>query len=238
MKNDLIITRFKTETMVGTMNPKDVKTFFGSKMVNIEDTINIDNSEIQYSEVFDIDFEENNGYQYFDDFNNVENIYLINLYDVKRTNQNISLVQQSSIDIRNNTQWRIDINWKNILSDYIFYKLKNRRTFKSIKYTDVLNENINLFIRDYIKDNLINRYEFSEIRFYVKYYDLEEGDEFRDPNLLFTPNFVNDIKEDKYFVKNINTNIIDNILRVNYKQVQPSTDKKFNYYFDLIFRKI
>lgn len=237
MKSDLIITRFKTEPIVGTMDSKDVKTFFGSKMVNVEDTVNIDNSEIQYSEVFDPDFEENNGYQYFEDFDGVETIYLINLYDVKKRNQTITLIQQPIVDIRNNTQWQININWKQILSDYIFYKLKNRRTFKSVRFTDVLNESINLFIRDYIEDNLINRYEFSEIHFYVKYMDLEEGDEFDDPNLLFTPEFVNDIKEEKYFVRNINANVIDDTLRVNYKQVQASTLKKFNYYFDLIFTK-
>lgn len=238
MKSDLIITRFKTEPIIGTKDSRDVKTFFGSKMVSIEDIINIDDSEIQYSEVLDSQFEENNGYQYYYDYNFEEKIYLINLSDIKNDNHTISIIQQPRVDIDNNTQWRIDIDWKSILSDYIFYNLKKRRTFKSIKYTDVLSENINFYIREYIDQNLINRYEFSEIKLYVKYYDLQEGDEFTDPNLLFSPEFEYDLRKEIYNVGNINANVIDNTIRVNYKQIEPSTSKKFNYYFDLVFRKI
>lgn len=238
MKSDLIITRFRTEPVVGTYDSLDVKTFFGSKMVNAEDIIKVDESEIQYSEIFDTVVEENNGYQYFEDFDNIEKIFLVNLTDVKNDNHTIIKVSQPIIDIRNNTQWQIDINWKEILIKYIFFKLKNRRTFKSIRFEDVLNGNINLFIRKYIKDNLIGRYEFSSIDFYVEYFDLEDGDEFTDPNLLFTPIFDVNVKKESNFVRNINANVINDNLRINYKQVQPSTQKKFNYYFDIIFTKI
>jgi len=52
MKSDLIITRFKTESIMGTKETNDTKTFFGSKMVDIDDIITIDESNIQYSELF------------------------------------------------------------------------------------------------------------------------------------------------------------------------------------------
>jgi len=182
--------------------------------------------------------ENNNGFQYFEDIDNLENIYLVNLSDVKYNNHTINLVPQLTIDLRNNTQWVISIDWKNILSEYIFYQLKNRRTFKCIKYTDVLSENINLFIRNYITDNLLNRYQFSQLNFYIEYLDLEIGDKYNEPNLLFDPIFTVDVKKDTNLVKNVNANLLEETLIVNYKQTQSSEKKKFNYYFDLIFTKI
>ena len=238
MKSDLIITRFKTESIIGTKESNDTKTFFGSKMVDIEDSIIIDDSKIQYSELSKTGTTDNNGYQYYQDIDNSESIYLVNLTDVKHNNHTITLVSQDVIDLTNNTQWAISINWKDILKQYIFYKLKNRRTFKCIKYTDVLSENINLFINDYITDNLLNRYQFSQLNFYVEYVDLQTGDEFSNPNLLFDPIFTVDVKKDSNSIKNVNSTLSDDLLLINYKQTQSSANKKFNYYFDLIFTKI
>ena len=238
MKSDLIITRFKTIPIIGTKETNDTKTFFGSKMVDIEDTITIDNSEIQYSEIFTTGNTQSNGYQYYQDIDNLESIYLVNLTDIKYDNHTINLVSQAAIDLKNNTQWSLYINWKDILKEYIFYKLKNRRTFKCIKYTDVLSENINLFINKYITNNLLNRYKFSQLNFYVEYIDLQTGDEHSNPHLLFDPIFSVDIKKEANLIKNVNATTLDDLLLVNYKQTQSSESKKFNYYFDLIFTKI
>jgi len=239
MKSDLIITRFKTEPIIGTKETNDVKTFFGSKMVDVEDVIIIDDSKIQFSEYFKTGTtENNNGYQYYNDIDNLENIYLVNLIDIKFNNHNVNLVSQSTIDLKNNTQWTINISWKNILREYIYYQLKNRRTFKCIKYTDVLSENINLFIRNYIEDNLVNRYQFSQLNFYVEYIDLNMGDEYNNPQLLFNPIYTIDVKKDANLIKNTNSTVFDETLIVNYKQTEPSTKMKFNYYFELIMTKI
>jgi hypothetical protein len=239
MKSDLIITRFKTEPIIGTKESNDVKTFFGSKMIDIEDTIIIDNSKIQYSEYYKTgSTENNNGYQYYEDIDNLESIYLVDLSDVKFNNHTVSLVSQSTIDLKNNTQWNISIDWKNILREYIYYQLKNRRTFKCIKYSDVLSENINLFVRQYIENNLINRYQFSQLKLYVQYIDLNMGDEYNNPQLLFNPVYTIDVKSDVNLIKNANSTVFDELLLVNYKQTEPSTKMKFNYYFDLIMTKI
>jgi len=165
-------------------------------------------------------------------------IYLVNLTDLKYNNHTITLVSQAVIDLQNNTQWSISIDWKTILREYIFYELKNRRTFKCIKYTDLLSENINLYIRDYITKNLLNRYQFSQLNFYVEYVDLQSGNEHTIPHLLFDPIFSVDVKKDVNLVKNANSTLMDQALLINYKQTQSSETMKFNYYFDLIFSKI
>jgi len=238
MKNDLIITRFKTEPVIGTLSTFDPKTFFGSKMIDVEDEIIVDESQIQYTEIFDSGNTNNNGYQYYIDVDDLETEFLKDLSVLKKNNHNIVLLPQSNLDLTNNTNWNLVINWKNILLEYLFYKLKEVRTFKCIRYNDVLSENINYFIREYITNNLLNRYEFKRLDMYVKYYDLENIDPNKKPNLIFNPLFTVNVKNNANLIKNINTIIFDTTVSVNYKQTQLSTNKKFNYYFDIVLSKI
>lgn len=238
MKSDLIISRYKTEKIIGTKSSFDARTFFGSKMIDIEDAILVDNSLIQYSEVYDTDDKRNNGYQYYEDVDHLEKIYLIDLFDVKDDNHTITLGSQSNVDLRLNTNWTIIINWEDILIEYLYLKLKEARTFKTITYENVLSENINLYIRKYIVNNLISRYGFDSINFYVKYFDLDDGDEDYDPNLAFNPIFDSSIQDEENRIKNVNTTSFPEILNVQYKQTESSQYKKFHYYFDLNIVKV
>jgi len=238
MKSDLIISRYKTENVIGTKSSYDSRTFFGSKMIDIEDSIFVNNSLIQYSEVYDTNDKRNNGYQYYEDLDNLEKIYLISLSDVKNDYHTINLDSQSKFDLRVNTNWSIIINWRDILIQYLYLKLKEARTFKTIKFENVLSENINLYIKKYIKNNLISRYGFNSIDFYIKYYNLDEGDSDYDPNLAFNPVFDPTINSEENRIKNVNTTSFTEILNVQYKQTESSQFKKFHYYFDLNIVKV
>ena len=238
MKSDLIISRYKIEKVIGTKSSYDSRTFFGSKMIDIENDIIVDNSLIQYSEVYDTVDKRNNGYQYYNDIDNIEKIYLVDLFDVKDTYHTITLGSQSATDLRLNTNWTILINWKDILIQYIYLRLKEARTFKTIKFQNVLSENINLYIKKYIQNNLTSRYAFKNIDFYIKYYDLDDGDDDKDPNLVLDPIFDASIKSDENKVKNVNTTLFPELLTVQYKQTESSQKKKFHYYFDLNIVKV
>jgi len=238
MKSDLIITRFKTQPIVGTVSPYEQKTFFGSKMIDIEDEIIIDESNIQYSEIFNSENSNNNGYQYYEDIDNLEKIYLVNLSYTKYIHHSIDLMSQSDMDLQNNTNWTLLISWKDILTDYLFYRLKEVRTFKCIKYTDVLSENINLYIREYIDKNLLNRYQFSKLNLYIEYLPLDNDNINIKPNLQFDPLFTVNVKKDTNLITNVNAIVYDDIIDVKYKQTQSSKTYKFNYYFDIVLTKI
>lgn len=238
MKSDLILLRYKTIDNIGTKTSLEPKTFFGSKMVDVEDSIYFDNSEVQYSEVRDVSNNKNNGYQYLVK-NILEKTTLINLDDVKSKYSTISLVSQTEADMEKNTQWSINIDWVNILSDYLFYRLKEARTFKCIKYSDVISENINYYVYDYIKNNILNRYAVDNIEFFVKYYSLDEGDEeTTEPNLRFMPLFNDGITSTENLVKNINSNITQTNIEIKYKQIMDSKYNKFDYYYNLNLIKI
>lgn len=238
MKNDLIITRFKTENTHGTRTHHEMRTFFGSKMMEIEDYITVDDSTIQYSEMYDVLNPNNNGYQYYEDVDLLEKIYLVNLFNVKLEHHSINLLPQSDIDMENNTNWLLTINYEDILMDYIFYKIKESRSFKSIKYTDVLSENINNYIRNYIRTNILNRYEIDKIDLYVKYISLSDGDININPLIQFNPLFDKNVKDEKHLVKNVNSLNDGRTLNINYKQIKKSSEYKFDYYFDINFIKI
>lgn len=239
MKSDLILLRYKTENTIGTKTQLEPKTFFGSKMVDVEDNIYFNNSEIQYSEVYDTkDNKKDNGYQYLNT-NIIEKTFLIELDNLKDKYNVIKLVSQTDNDKENNTQWEINIDWENLLIDYLFYKLKEARTFKCIRFNDVISENINYYIREYIKTNLLKRYKVDNIEFYVKYLPLDSGDEETNvQNLRFNPLFDEEIASDENLIKNINSTITQTDIVIKYKQTMDSKYNKFDYYFNINLVKI
>lgn len=123
--------------MPGTMNQKELRTFFGGKVIYSEDTINVNSDSINFSQIVS---NYNNGYQYYEP--NIlpgwETEFFENLTDLKSNNHTISLFSQTQDDITNNTRWQINIDGATILRDYLFFKIKERRVFKIVEASDVL----------------------------------------------------------------------------------------------------
>lgn len=237
MKENLILKKFEEESVNGTFELEEFRWFFGSKMLEIEDNVAIDNITIQYSEM-------DNGYQYYniDEIGDIETFKTPNLNSLKKNNHNIKLSAQNKVTKRNNTKWEINIDLKEILKEYIFYKIKERRTFKGITEENLLNKNINNSIRKYIKKNVINRYKYNGIDFYVKYENLSEDQSvLSSTKVKFNPKFDTLIKNPIFKETNITTNTnkykVED-LNIIYNQTKPSNIWRFNYYFDLYFQKI
>ena len=95
MKSNLILKKFSTNSVPGTMNQKELRTFFGGKIIYSEDNIYINNDSINFSQVVS---DINNGYQYYDVSlaKNKEINFYENLTDLKSNNQSISLLSQNS----------------------------------------------------------------------------------------------------------------------------------------------
>ena len=86
-----MLKKFSVNAVPGTMNQKELRTFFGGKVIYSEDTININDDSIAYSQVVS---DYNNGYQYFD-YNTIpsnwETQFYENLTDLKYNNQSMSM---------------------------------------------------------------------------------------------------------------------------------------------------
>ena len=243
MKSNLILKKFDTDPKPGTMNIYDLRTFFGGKVAFIEDTININSDAIEFSYVYG---GNQTGYQYYDKDSVPEDWeveYIENLTDLKNNDHTISLLNQSEINLNSNTRWKIEINAKNILRDYLFFKFKESRVFQVIKYNELYNKGINSTIYNYINKNIINNYKFDSIDLYIQYSDISKSQSIKKKILLqFEPNFTEDVylpdnKITSFNVVNLDEYTFDNII-INYFQTKSSDVYKFDYYFDLNFIKI
>ena len=237
-----MLKKFSTNAVPGTMNQKELRTFFGGKVIYLEDTISINDDSIKFSHVVS---DYNNGYQYFD----VDSIpedwetqFSENLTDLKYNNQSISLLSQTPDNKLNNTRWKITINAKSILTDYFYFRLKEQRVFKMINANELLFNNINNAIYDYIKYNIFGRYRLDRLVFYVKYYDLKQDQSiYKNVLLQYDPKFDVDVYSEEN-ITNVKVATFDqynfDTLVLEYNQSKSSTQYTFNYYFDLNFSKI
>jgi hypothetical protein len=240
MKNNLILKKFSTNSVPGTMNQKELRTFFGGKIIYSEDNIYINNDSINFSQIVsDMD----NGYQYYDASlaKNKEVDFYENLTDLKANNQSITLYSQNSTSLNNNTKWEITINGSTILKDYLFFKIKEQRVFKNIKSDKVYSNDINNAIYEYITYNIFGRYRLNKIDFYVSYYDIKTQSIQDNIYLQYNPNFDVSVYKSEN-LSNMNIAGFDpykfDLIKIQYSQSKPSNQYSFNYYFDLNFTKI
>ena len=237
MKSNLMIKKYNIEYDNGTKNMKTVKTFFGTKLIDIEDAIIVGNNSIQYT--------DNNGYQNYN-ITNVETKEIETLVDLtvlKLDNHTIETQTQDIFSMENNTKWKIDIDIKKILREYLFAKIKNARTFKTLKVANTKDNNINLSIYDFINLNILNRYSLSTIDFYLTYETLNTNNIFNTNLVQYNPTFDETLFDDSNLITDytlIKKDQFENLtpIQLMYNQIKKSSEYRFNYYFNINFKRI
>lgn len=233
MKDNLMIKQYNVIYDNGTKNMKTSKSFFGTKLIDIEDSITIDNISIKYTDIY--------GYQYFNT-NPIEKETILNLSELKKRNHQIKLQTQNDFNISNNTIWEIIINIEEILRQYLFFKIKESRTFKTVKQEHTKNNDINLSIYDFINFNILNKYKIDHVDFYIKYKSILNNNKF-DKSVQYDPIFDDTILKSENLIKNytfIKKDEFDNLsnIKIIYNQIKNSLEYKFDYYFNLIYKRI
>jgi hypothetical protein len=238
MKSNMILKKYRTTDVKGTFNLRELSTFFGSKLIEIEDKIQINGLTIQYYQ------RASDGFQFYDlaTLGGTESIFTLNLNELKAENHVVELFQQTEINLLNNTRWRFTIDLTKILTEYLFARLKERRTFKAIQSEDLFQKVINSAIYNYIDYNIIDRYRFTSIDFYVAYSNILTTQKVASSvKLQYDPQWNLNVKKNNNLVNNLNiVSNNDNLgnLVFNYNQIKPSTDYRFDYYFELHFEKL
>lgn len=237
MKNNLMIKRYRVEEDHGTKNMKTIKSFLGTKLIDIEDSIIIDNRAIQYTDIDE--------YQNYDTTNlgTNENETLIDLTELKTTYHTIKLQTQDMFNIENNTKWEISIDIKSILKEYLFAKIKEARTFKTIKLDDTKNKSVNNSIYNFITYNILNRYELDNIELYIKYSSLMTSNIFNRTLVQYDPLFVETAYVNDYLVYDyglVKNDQFENLtpIKLLYNQTKKSNEYRFDYYFNVNYKKI
>ena len=229
MRRTYISPEFKYNLVFGTLNMEEESSFFGSKMLEIDDVVEISNQSLiyyqnQYNEQLDLEKEYDFPPVVFDS-NNVKKIY-----------HTIVLDELQTISEKNNyAKWIMNINLKDTLRDYLFAILKKYRTFEGISNDMTLNQNIDISIKDYIERNVLNRYKFSNVELYLVPVDILSNGV-----LKYSTTWDIDIALDEYkFTKfSTITDFMEKDVKIYFSQNYPASQYAFRYYFNLIFTKL
>lgn len=228
MRRTYISPEYKYLLRPGSLNMQESTSFFGSKMMDIEENVIADNSNIVYytnatGEQINFNLEKNNPAIVYNTVVDKQNNHVIT--------QDKS---QTLTQIDTNCRWIIDIDLKKILQNYLFAKLKSARTFEGVLNTNTIYGNVDDAVRQYIDKNLLNRYGFIGIDFYVEYIDLSlQG------RLRFGNNF-REINSGNLITSRIQSisNFDNSKLTLIFNQELPTTTHVFDYYFIPKWQKV
>lgn len=226
MRRSYISPEYYNNNVYGTLNMVEESNFFNAKMLEIEDSIKIENQDIIYyqklnNEQIDISVETSLDYYiYSSPVNKMEN-HTISIDDT-----------QTKYQLENNTRWKLKIDLKSILSDFLFATLKTNRTFEGVKNEMNRYNDVNVAIRNYIESNILNRYRFKSITLYIKYKDIRNQSTLKyatdwNPNI---DNVFDKIQTEKSYD--------GSSIKILFNQDKSSSEYNFDYYFDILFEKI
>jgi hypothetical protein len=229
MRRSYISPEYNNTPIYGTFNMIEESNFFGSKMLEVEDSIYITDQNIIY-------YQKSTGEQIDLAIESSLPTQVYSASDNMKSRQSI-VIDDTQLDYQreNNTKWIINIELKNILTDYLFATMKRYRTFEGISNSYTRTNDINTSIRDYISNNVLNRYKLSRLDLYVSYTDL------RSQNVLrYKNNWKSTIALDSNLLKKkqIDVSFDESLLKVLFTQEKPATMYNFDYYFNILFERI
>lgn len=229
MRRTYISAEFLNQKSFGTFNMVEEGNFFGSKMLEIEDMIYLESQNLIY-------YQKSNGEQIDLSVESSLESYVYSSTTSKLNNHKLRLDEtQSSFQKDNNTTWIIEIDLRKILVDFLFATLKRYRTFEGMKSNMTKTGDVNSSVREYINQNVINRYKFQRLDFYVEYKDLRNQNVLRYKN-NWNPNVVK--QENKFTKFQTELAFDDSKLKIQYNQEKTSKTFTYEYYFNILFEKI
>jgi hypothetical protein len=229
MRRSYISPEYQNRLVYGTLNMVEESTFFGAKMLEVEDSISIDNQDIIY-------YQKLNGEQL--DFSVESSLTSIVYSSSTSKNDNHTLIidtTQPKSQLDNNTRWILTIDLKTIIIEYLYATLKKYRTFEGVKNEMTMFNDVNVGVRNYIQSNVLNRYKFKNVELYIRYQDL------RNQSLLRYKNkWNNTITNPTYkLIKfQTETEFDQSSIKITFNQEKSSSLFSMDYYFNILFEKI
>jgi hypothetical protein len=229
MRRNYISPEFNYFRVFGTLNMVEESSFFGSKMLEIEDSLEINNQNLIYYETLQ-------GEQIDISIENSLQPNVISCSDIKNTNHTLVIdPNQSDFQKNGNTRYLMTIGTDQIFQLFIFGILKQYRTFEGVLNNMTFGGNVNSSIKEYIIKNISNRYKFDRVEVYLNYRDLRDQNILRfanewNPNIGDSLNKISRIETE--------TEFDSSSIRVTFNQEKPSSLYNFEYYYKLFWSKI
>ena len=229
MRRNYISPEFDHKEVYGTYNMVEESNFFGAKMLEIEDSILINNQNIIY-------YQMPNGEQLDLSVENTLQSYVYSASSDKEKNHILTIdPTQTEYTKENLTNWTLDLNIKGMLANYLFGELKRWRTFEGIRTNMNSYNDVNTAINNYINFNVIDRYKLSSIDLYLRYKDLRSQNLLRYKN-VWNPEIVSPTTKFTKFQSEMSVD--GGYAKVTFNQQQPSSSYTFEYFFNLYFEKL
>jgi hypothetical protein len=231
MRRSYISPEFNYNKVFGTLSMKEESTFFGSKMLEIEDILEVSNQGIIY-------FQNDKKEQIDFDVERSLKPVIYSASDDKKNNHTLIFDDtQSEFQKNNLTKYFININLKIILENFLFSTLKQYRTFEGIKNSMCYTKNVDFSIRQYVIKNVTDRYKFDKLELYIRYNDL------RDQNIKrYNNTWIDDesILSREYQTNKFQTETEFDYssVKVSFNQEKSSQQYNFDYYFKLFWVKL
>lgn len=228
MRRTYISPEFDYYKVYGTYNMREESSLWSSKMLEIEDSLNLDNSNLIYylnsnNEQLDLSLETS-----------LPSVSYSTSED-KRVNHTLVIdPSQSNSQQDGQTRYIMTISLKTILSNYLFATLKQFRTFEGVKKEMTSNNDVDFAIKEYITKNVLDRYKFQKIELYLKYIDIKTNNIRR-----FSTTWNDQIGTSEFQVSKFvtQTEFDDSKTTVTFNQSQVSTQYAIDYYFKLLYKK-
>jgi len=229
MRRNYISPEYTKLKIWGSFNMIEESNFFSSKMMDIQDFIELRNEDIIYYQNPDreqLDFSVESSLS----------SYVFSTNGSKDENHTLILDESQSQSQRNsNARWILTISHRKILSDYIFSSIKKYRTFQGMTNEMTVYDDVNIAIQRYVEFNVLDRYQLKEVQLYLRYrrLDIEEVLKFE---TTWNPN----IDSESNRIKKIQTQFSQNkdTVKLIFNQEQDSSNFSFDYYYNLYFEKI
>jgi hypothetical protein len=220
---------YSNTQIYGTFNMVEESNFFAAKMLEVEDSIYVSNQNIIY-------YQKSTGEQIDLAIESSLPTQVYSASDNMKSHQKL-ILDDSQLDYQkeSNTKWILNIDLRDILSDYLFAIMKRYRTFEGISNPLTRTNDVNTAIREYISNNVTNRYKLSRLDLYVSYTDL------RSQNVLrYKNNWKSTIVSDSNLLKKKQMDVAfdESTLKILFTQEKPSSQYNFDYYFNILFEKI
>ena len=243
MRRTYISPEFDYSNVFGTFNMKEESTILGSKMLEIEDTVTIDNQSLVY-------YQASNKEQINLSIESSLPPVSYSSSDNKRINHTLGIDNsQSSTQKETTTRYVLTIDLKTILTIFLFSTLKTHRTFEGVKNTMTKNKDVDYAINEYIIKNVLDRYKLDKVELFLNYVDIQGESVLRynnvwggytDPETNRTAMSPDIIGVEKYQQKKIQTQTEFDESRtiVTFNQDEKSNLVCFDYYYKLYYKKI
>jgi hypothetical protein len=225
MRRKYITPEYYNNYVTGTLNMLEESNFFGAKMLDIDDRIIINNTDLIWyqlpsNEQLDFTIESTSSPYFYSPSE-----------DKRRGHKLIVEPSQSSYQRERNTKWVLEIDSKKILLNYLFATLKKYRTFEGIRNNFTLNRDVDLSIKTYIDKNISNRYVLDGLDLYLTYKSIINIGRLRYENKWDI-----NINQRESSFKSFQIEKGD-ITKITFEQIN-SANFVFDYYYDIKYKRI